>query len=406
MRRLPRCPARLASLVLAAVAGSALAADEPASGDAFAPPGLRWDAWTLQPQLLVATGHNDNLRLQSAGQRRSAFVALFPTVQLQRQDGSSRLNLGWRAERTTYLSSRLDDSTNTELSADGIHLLGTRTAVAWRAAGQEWHDSVSQPDPSQPALPPDRYLAAAAGLVWRHDLALAEGASPRLELDASASRKRYRTQRALTILADADSASLIGRVLVPLAEPERRAGVELRRLRQRYPNSYQSLSHTDVRLLGLLQWEPTAEWSGQLQAGPQQRRFDRLRPTQGLLSWSGELRWQATPRRSLELGGQREASDVPGDGADAVLGTRWQLAWHEQWGATRASLTLAQVRSHYVNGFQPRDDRLRSADLALRHDLGRHWQVGLNLGWLQRRSSISGFDFTRQLGSVVLSTGL
>lgn len=396
----------LGGLVLAAPSVWAQAEGEAAEPQVFAPAGLPWGEWTLLPQVLVAAGHNDNLRLQSAGQRRSAFVALYPTLQLQHQDGEGRLNLAWRAEHTTYLSSRLDDSVNTELSAEGVHLLGPRTALAWRAAGQEWHDSVSQPDPSKPAAAPDRYLAAATGVVWRHDLAVAEGAVPRLELDTSLSRKRYRTQRELTILADADTASLIGRVLVPLAEAERRAGLEVRRLRQRYPNSFQSLSHTDVRVMALVQWEPTAEWSGQAQLGPQRRRFDRLRPTQGLLTWSADLRWQASAQRSLELGWQREASDVPGDGADAVVGTRWQAAWHEQQGATRASLTLAQVDSRYVNGFQPREDQLRSADLALRHDLSRRWQIGLNLGWLQRRSTVAGFDFTRQLASVVLSTGL
>ncbi len=379
-------------------------APEPQEAPGFAPGHWALGDWQLQPQWLVAMGHNSNLRQQPHGVE-SPFLAVFPGLTLQRPQGSERLAFTWRSEATHFGDSPLDSTLNTELSADGLLQLGERSALAWRGAWQVWHDSVTQSDPNQPAAPPDRYHAQALGVVWRVDPEPgADGLGWRLEAEPTWSRKRYRTRREVTTLADADVQDLSARVLRAVA-PERRLGLELRASRLRYPGNYQSLDHHDAFGWAVLQWEP-GEWSGRARLGAQQRSFDRLRPRQRLLNGDGELQWQATPDRLLELGWQRGASDVPGDGADAVVARRLSVAWTERWGPARATLTWSRIGSAYLNGFQPRDDRLQSVDLAWRMDLARQWQVGVNLGWMQRRSTLQGFDFERALNSLVLSAAL
>ena len=241
-------------------------------------------------------------------------------------------------------------------------------------------------------------------MVWRVDPEPgADGLGWRLEAEPTWSRKRYQTRREVTTLADADVQELSGRVLRAVA-PERRLGLELRASRLRYPGNYQSLDHRDAFGWAVLQWEP-GEWSGRVRLGAQQRAFDRLRPRQRLLNGDGELQWQATPDRLLELGWQRGASDVPGDGADAVVARRLSVAWTERWGPARATLTWSRIGSAYLNGFQPRDDRLQSVDLAWRMDLARQWQVGFNLGWMQRLVQAAGADLAPH-GKTTLSPEL
>lgn len=387
-------------------------ASEPADGPepdtaapeaAFEPGAWTLGSWTLTPQLLTAGGYNSNLRLQSQAVQGSVFTALLPSLTLAQVQGEERRQWSWRSEWTRFADSQADSTLNSELAHEGVTVLDARSALAWRLAAQDWHDTVAQPDPTLPVSSPDHFQVLALGGVWRMDRG--EDARHRLEFEPTLSSKRYHNHRELTVQADADTASLIARYL-QRREGDERIGLEWRGLRSFYPNNTQSLSNIDQRALAVYQSDPGQRLVVQARAGWQWRRFTRLRPEQGLATWEIELQGSPWANALLELGSSRAASDVPGEGSDAVVARRLQLAWTQRWGArSHSTVTLSHTRSAYVN-FLPRTETLRSLDLAWRADLDRRWQWGANWGALQRVSDPADFSFRRRLMSLVLTAAL
>jgi hypothetical protein len=53
-----------------------------------------------------------------------------------------------------------------------------------------------------------------------------------------------------------------------------------------------------------------------------------------------------------------------------------------------------------------RNDRLDSADLGWRYDLARNWQLGVNVGWARRQSTLPFAAFTRRMNSLTLTANL
>lgn len=417
-RATPRCSG-LAALIGLLAGPPALAAGAPEPGapaasapqaepavlaPLFAPGTLALADWQLTPTLLLAWGQNSNLRLQSAGVLSSHFTALMPSLTAARSVGEERYQLGWRSEWTRFDRSPIDSTLNSELSAEGLNLLGAQTALAWRLAWQDWHDSVGQADPDLPADAPDRFRALALGAVWRHD-GVQDGAL-RLELEPTLSSRRYLNHRERTAHVDADTLGVVARALARVT-PEQFVGSELRLQRNRYVQTASALGNVDARVLLSAQWTGPAAWTGGLKLGLQQRSFTAWRdPYQGS-TWEAELHWQPAASDQLDFSTSRGANDAPGEGADEVVARRHVLAWTHHWSARwRASLTASKARSTYVSALFPRDDQLRSLDLAIRHDLGPRWQLGVNLGWFRRYSSEPGFEFQRHLRSVVLTAAI
>ncbi|HSI60370.1 MAG TPA: outer membrane beta-barrel protein, partial [Ideonella sp.] len=376
----------------------------PAAATLFQPAAWTAGSWSITPQLALAAGHNDNLRLQSSAAIASPFIALFPSLTAARPAGEGHDQLSWRSEWTRFTGSRVDSTLNTELAAEGMRLLDEQTALAWRLAWQDWHDAVGQAAPDQPVDAADHFRAMALGAVWRHDAG--DAAQHRTELEPTLSRKRYQNHLEVTEQANADSASLVGRYLFTLA-PSRRVGPELRVVRTRFVLTDQALSNTSWRASAMWQWDATETFNGTARLGREQRHFDRFRPPYSGTTWDADLHWLARPTTQLDFSASRAALDAPGEGADQAVSRRFALSWTQVWSPQwRATLSASHNRNQYVNAALPRQDRLRSLDLGLRCDVARNWQLGLNIGWAQRRSSISAFDFTRHLNSLVLTAAL
>jgi len=417
----PRCGRLLAAAALClaipaargqgATSSIATASPEPppSASDAevpalFQPGACQAGGWSITPQFGVAAGFNSNLRLQSSDEVASPFVALLPGLSAERREGDDSTQLAWRSEWTRFTRSPADDTLNTELSSSALRVLGDRTAMTWNLALQDWHDAIGLATAGQVAQTPDHFHAAALGAILRHDAG--DAAQHRFELEPTLSTKHYLNHREVTAEADADTASLVGRYLRLLATGVR-AGPELREIRTHYPAGSEDLSDVDTRELATLKWDPTATSAGAISMGAQQRRFDALRPAYQGVTWQADTQWQVGRSTVLSVGTRREAREAPGEDVDEVVDRHLEagLAYDpsSRWHAT---FTVSMGTDRYVHSPVSRDDRVRSAELAIHSDLTRRLRLSLNLGCAQRHSELSAFDFTRWLGSLELSAGL
>jgi len=354
----------------------------------------------------MAAGYNDNLRSQSASRISSPFLALMPDVSATRTDGEDQYQVGLRSEWTRFTRSHEDDTLNTELSASGVNVIDPRTAAAWRLGLQDWHDALGQTDPNAPATSPDHFRAEALGAVLRHD-AGTEGRW-RVELEPTLSHKRYLNHRDLTRLADADTLSVVVREQYQ-HDAARRSGLELRAIRTQYPSDLTGITNTAMRAHLTYQSDPQPDvpLSGNLGVGGERRDFASFRPAYTGYTWDAGAQWQPRAGTLASIATTRGASEAPGQGVDEIVARRVTLSLTQEGPAHWvASVSASTGHDHYVGSDVARDDDVRAIDLAVRHDLGRRWQLAVNLGWLHRQSELAAFDFTRRLASVVLTGAL
>jgi hypothetical protein len=287
-----------------------------------------------------------------------------------------------------------------------VNVVDEHTAVAWRLGLQDWHDALGQTDPNAPATSPDHFRAEALGAVWRHDGG--PEARWRAELEPTLSHKRYLNHRDLTQIADADTESLVLRVQY-LHDAARRSGVELRAIHTDYPSDLSAITNTALRgqLACQSDPQPGTAFSGNLAVGGERRDFARYRPTYTGYTWDASGQWQVRAGTTASIASTRGASEAPGQGVDEIVARRVTLSLTQEGPAHwTASVSASTGHDHYEGSPVARDDDVRSIDLALRHDLGRRWQLAVNLGWLHRQSELAAFDFTRRLVSVVLTGAL
>lgn len=415
----------------------------------FVPGSSQAGPFIVSPRVALAYGFNDNVNLSPAGSAtgservKSRYLTVTPELTaVLPGEGIDKLELNLRLEATRFASSPVNDTDNAETSLDGLKLLDPRTAVAWRATVQDWHDAVGSTDLNQNAGEPDHFRAWALGAVLRHD---SEDAETRTEVEATLSRKRYLNRRDVTRLGDADTRSLVLRRLWAGAAdagnpPQANGGngqvqrwlAELRLLGADYPG-YRGLftvpadptepprpvvplDNTDTRLLLGSLWEAvdgaSPFFTGSAKLGWQRKHSGTGRPLVQGVTWDLVAHLQPRASTGIDLASGRVASDAPGDFADAVWIRQQSASWTELWRPDLRS-TLAWVRGS--NGYRyssaglgatGRHDRIESLELGLRLDLRRDWQVGLNWSLARRQSSQAVFDYTRHLTSVMLAVAL
>jgi hypothetical protein len=409
MNLIPPCIAA----VLLLTPGSAHAQDTPvpapeaqtAEPPLFQPAAWTAGNWAVTPQVGVAGGYNDNLRLQPGPRIASPFIAVLPSLSVVRAQGDHSIEFGWRSEWTSFVRSHDDDTLNSEISAAGIDLLGPHTAMTWTLAVQDWHDALGLAAADDVAQSPDHFHAAALGVVLRHDTD--DASTQRFEIEPTVSAKHYLNHRDVTSAADADTGSLVGRWLW-LAAPFRRLGPEVRVIRTRYPAGDEDLSNTDTRGLATVKFEAGGgSVIGSTSIGGQHRHFDATRFDYNGLTWDAEWQFQASARTQFSFATSRAAGEAPGEGVDEVVSRRASVGvghdWSPRWHGTA---TASTSDNHYVGSALPRDDRVATLDFTLRIDLARDWRLSVNYGWIKRRSQIEVFNFERQLSSIELSAAL
>jgi hypothetical protein len=391
----------------APTAAAAAPAPSASAPIAFQPGAWTLGSWKVTPQLALAAGYNDNIRLQSTDASASPFVAAFPTLQADRTVGEDHYDLQWHGEWTHFTRSSDDDTTNDELAADGLQVLDAHTATAWRAVWQDWHENLGLARTDEVAGSPAHVHSAALDLVWRHDLDPPAGA--RFEVEPGISFKHYLDQREITREADQSTFDFTARALGTLS-PLDRAGLEMRFERNRFPAGTLAGDNHGVRAMALWQRDSPAEGAaaasdGHAGLGFETRAFDQYRPPYGGLTWDIGWNWPAGSN-TLALQGRREALDAPTEDVDEMVDEHVTASISRTWsssGPWAGSLSLTLGHDHYVGALFPRDDHLNALDLTLRHDLSRRWQLTFALACVQRRALVGAFDFTRWLTSVELA---
>lgn len=359
-------------------------------------------AWRHELKLGVVAGYNDNVTLEPGATLGSRFVAWQPTWSMRRQEPRSQLGLSWRAELLRYVDRSVHNTDNQEAVAEGRHAIGDDVAAAWRVTLQDWHDPVGSNSLARLSNDPDHFVAGAAGVVLRQDVA---DGGHRLEFEAAVSRKRYQNHREVTVLGDVGTLSTVLRW-----ERVRETGpqwmTEIRNVAADYPFKAAALDNDDARITTgfRLNSVPDAARAHavQVRVGIQRRSFSRLRPDVEAPTWDLQGRWQVGAGAWLDLGATRAVEVAPGDGADNVTQRGWRAAWTQVWRAdlrttVGASGSALQYRYGGFSDGLPRHDGVRSHDVALRHDWSRDLSLTVTHTRGRRDSSDAANDYRRSL---------
>lgn len=376
----------------------------------FEPRSLALGPFNLTPRLSVSGAYNSNVNLTQYAPVASRVNTIAPSLAVDWTRDEDRYQLGLRAERIHYPDSPANNVRNVEGSLDSVHAIDERSALAWRAALQDWHEDVGNSALGELSPTPNRFLARALGGVWRRNLGERNDGEYRAEVEASVSRKTYLNHRETARAGDVTTHGLVMRYL-QAPQPGRRWLGELRLVRARYSAQEMALDNLDARWLLGYQWESPegndaepAELTGVAKAGLQTKRFDVQRPRHWGSTWELGLQWRPRASSLWELGSSRAATDAPGDFSNAVLERRDGLSWTEAWRQDlRSTLSVSGSRQrHFYPGGFWRQDRVAGYDVGFRHDLARQWQWGWTHSVAKRKSNIDGAGFTRRVDAIVI----
>lgn len=358
----------------------------------------------VTPRLGHSQAYNTNVNLTQESPIVSRVSTWSPAVGFSLSGEDSRYDLNLRGEVVRFHASPANDAHNAEATLDAVQVTGERSALAWRASWQDWHEEVGNSALGELNPTPNRFNGRAIGGVWRAD---SEGGEHRFELEATLSRKAYVNHRETTRIGDVTTRGAVLRYLWA-SQPGTRWLGEWRKVSARYGLREADLDNFDTRWLLGLQWEASeqapAELTGLMKVGLQTKHFYRGRPRYWGTTWDASLQWRPRASTVWELGSARAAADAPGDQSNEVLERRDALAWTEAWRQdfrTTLSVSGGRQRHFYPGGFW-RQDRVRGYDLGFRHDLARQWQWGWTHSLVHRRSSIDGLNFTRRLDLLVV----
>ena len=350
----------------------------------------------VTPTLGVTIGYNDNLRITSTNRISSNFLVLSPRLLAEAAYRADRYTLGYQADVIRYGSSSRDDIENQELAATGQNVFGTRTGVNWRASLSDRFDPIGSTQRSSggAVTTPDHWQGALLSGTGRYG---APGARGRVEVDLGYFKKEYQNNRATTAGADFDSLTFATRLYTRVA-PNTELLTEYRATQFDYRLDSNNLDNTEQRLLVGAQWRATAKTSGIFKVGYLNKHFDRVRPSYSGGTWEGGVRWEPRTYSFVEVSTGRTASDPSGTGTNFILSSFVSGAWTHRWRSFFSTrVNFLHIEDDY-NGASRRD-RTNTLGISAAYDVRRNVRASLALEHTKRDSSISVFDYTRNLAT-------
>jgi hypothetical protein len=180
--------------------------------------------------------------------------------------------------------------------------------------------------------------------------------------------------------------------------------MEVRQTNSDYIADTSTNDNTDRRYLVGLTWDATAKTSGTFKVGQQQKDFADVRPRAWGTSWEGAVRWSPLTYSVWDLVTSKSAADSTGYG-DYVVNTAATVMWNHQWAnAISSRVSLGGVQSDYAA--TTRADTTRNYGLGFFYNIARTVRAGVDFTRTDRSSTLSIYEFTRNVTMLSLEATL
>jgi hypothetical protein len=366
------------------------------------PTGMNAGPFVVYPSIAVSESFNDNVLLSQTNRVRSAVTVISPALLAEIKGAATTFNIGYVGNFTRYNKSSADDYDAHAFRATALFDFTARARLNLLGTHVISVDPRGSTFASTGVSSPNKYHATSGGGTFSYG---AIGAQGRLEVEALATSTRYENNRTVTQTLDNDSTRYGGTFFWRVA-PKTEVLVQAVQVETDYNSPLSIQDNRDRRYLVGVKWEATAATTGIFKIGQSTKKYDSpLAPKQSSAIWEGGVLWSPLSYSKVTLTTGRYIADASGGlvgfgglGATSVKTSFYNAAWNHQW-TERISSNVrgGYLVEDYVGGVTNRDDRTGSLGLGVFYAARRWLTFAADYSYLERSSSVSTFDYKRNL---------
>jgi len=354
------------------------------------------DGVTFTPTLEVSERYDDNFRAVETGEESTWITSITPTFKLAAEGRKSAYALTYSASSDIFHSSRSDDNTDHNLTADAGYEFNARNRLLLNAGYRNVEETASLDQ----TVENDKYSTSDVGGLYTFG---AETARTQVDFGANYQELRYQNSNGLNADKERDTTALKSTVYYSVA-PKTRALVEARHTNYNYTTN-NVLDSNNIALLGGVTWDATARTSGTVKIGGERKRFDDSSNDDNSGSlWEVGVTWMPRTYSTFDLS-TRRALDEGDNGASAIQAQSTSLSWKHEWVkrlTSNASFSYSDKEYQDIN----RDDKLSTLGLGLTYEMRRWLDVGVGYAYSENDSTAATESFERNIYSISLTASL
>jgi polysaccharide biosynthesis protein VpsM len=362
--------------------------------------GIDFAGGKLSPEFTVKEFHDDNLTNAAAGEIDTFGTYVAPHLTYELKNNKNRYTVDYLFEAATHYSSHNDDYIDQTIQAGYEYTPTSKISTGIDFEFFNGHD--------------DRGTGAAEGTgavqasfdryehykIDGYAAYGAESSKGQFEADIGHIEKDYKNNIATTAVRDREdhygSARLYYRVM-----PKTKMVVEGRVTEYKYESDAPgaaSLDSTTSRALVGVKWESTYKTTGTAQIGYIQKNFDAGTRADGEdLTWELGVEWKPKSYITFNLDTGRDFEETNGAG-NFTTKDSIDLSYAHEWSSRISTLlTMNYTENSFDQDTTGRSDDLFKIDASVDYELRRWLSLGVGYTYDERDSTISSFDYERNL---------
>lgn len=361
--------------------------------------GFRIAPFMLRAGIHTAIGYDDNVTLRNTNAVSSMFTVVSPSVAVGLEGALHRYYAVYRGNYGRYASSSSDnyEDHNFALTASDSWTTRLRTSVSYDYLRSHTPRGATNTNTLQPEV---WYTHRARGAVFYG----ADGARGRIEADIGLAKRRYGNNRQINLGRDYDEIE-VGTAFSYRLAPKTRAVFRVSRSDFDHPDD-PSLDNVETQYsLGVV-WEALAKTQGTAAVLHTSKEYSSAaQPEFSGLGFTVGAQWAPLTYSVVDIAFRRFLSEAGEAGAIFTVNNTASVAWNQLWSysiRTSAAYLIGQLDQRGLD----RKDTYHNFILKASYPLQRVVRIGAEYRRDARDSTLSTFDFTRNLILITLETAL
>lgn len=381
------------AIAVSAACGNVLAQAEGSPDE----PGVKMGPMTAYPTLGVSFRHDDNIFL-APNEKKSWVTVIAPAVRIVAQsDSGLQFGADLMAEDGRYKDSSDDDYTDQIYALHG-GIYGTSMSVNARVQTAKLHDPRTQ----------DSVGGLGVTAPNEYDLNTINGtftiggtdSKGRIEFEAGLADREYTNNRLATRTFDREN-NEYGATFFWRVAPKTQLLVQLKETEIEYdvqrptPTTF-NLDSKEQRSYVGVKWSATAKTEGTIKVGRLKKDFDAatFQDFSGS-SWDIGINWLPRTYSGVKFVSSKQTDESSGFGR-ALLTKNNQIDWSHSWTHHfTTQLTLGRMDTEYLG--VSREDRLTTSGIKFIYNMRRWLELGADFKHTDRNSTLSAFDYKRNV---------
>ncbi|GBL04868.1 outer membrane beta-barrel protein [Glaciecola sp. KUL10] len=360
---------------------------------------IAFGSFDFIPTVDVGLRYDDNVTRQNEDKISSFSSIISPQFVLLNNFGASQTRFGYRLRNERFFSSNADNYTDHFLSVGVEYELNIRHRLD---VSFDFEDGHEQRGTGFSILnlgeTPDTYKKSDLGFQYSYG---APGATGRVDLGFDISDRNYDLQTDEGLARDrVVSTTRAGFFYKIGTATDATFDVILRNVAYGFElDANNPLDSSVASYLIGVQWEATAETSGFVKLGYEEKDFDSsLREDYNGFDWSAGVTWEPTSNSQFRFITSNDTNESNGEG-NFIRQRDYTLQWNHQWLErlrTRASFTLSTDRYEgQPTEFGAREDDLERLNLTAYYQFRRWFNVEVGYVFDTRDSNRSEINYDR-----------